>query len=352
MGSRYYVALLVDAAGAVVQRLGSSVSGPGGTDHLFVGPAGGAVPDGMRRIDVSGNDMWLLMRVATDGTAADEKEAARLLRGFRLAPLANPALLDRPQEEPPVERQPLRAPSAPMGSLAFFHTLADMLRRNPVPAEDLGLLNRWTRIGLHPGRFDEAGLGDPARRGMERAIRDAEHAIAAAQFGIATTVNGWNYSMKIGQTGPDWALNAAIARGGYGNRPEDSVYYQRDLDAGGQPLSGSERYTMTFSPDALPPVGAFWSITAYSKADFDLFENPARRYAIGDRTAGLVRNADGSLTIALQRQRPADPLHRANWLPVGEGPFYLVIRTYDPQKAILTGQWAPPEVLRIADGGQ
>jgi hypothetical protein len=66
----------------------------------------------------------------------------------------------------------------------------------------------------------------------------------------------------------------------------------------------------------------------------------------GDRTAGLRRNLGGSITFALQAEAPTDPVLRANWLPVPSGPFYLIMRTYDPQAPILEGQWAPPQLLR------
>ena len=94
----------------------------------------------------------------------------------------------------------------------------------------------------------------------------------------------------------------------------------------------------------MPPVGAFWSITAYDQKTFDLMENPIRRYSLGDRTPGLQPAADGSLTIAIQATEPKDPALKANWLPVGPGPFYLVMRSYDPDPRIATGEWAPPPV--------
>lgn len=350
MENRLYVALIVDAAGAVVQRLNRGYSGPGGVDHVFVGPDNrDSLPSELRPIQVSGNDLWLLMRVATDGTQADEAEAARLLKRFRLEGLSNRATLDQPQVEYPVQQAPLLEPSAPMDQMDFFHKLARMLARNPVPAKDVGLLERWGRIHLQANRFDEAKLSQPARRGVLRAIHDAEQIVSAAQFGIANTVNGWNYSLVIGRTGNDWALNAAIARGGYGNLPEDSVYYQRTLDAEGAPLSGSHAYRLTFPTGSLPPVGAFWSITAYDVATFDFFENEVQRYAIGDRTPGLTANPDGSLTIAIQQRAPEEPLLRRNWLPVGNRTYYLIIRTYDPSLDILEGRWSPPELTRAPE---
>ena len=170
--------------------------------------------------------------------------------------------------------------------------------------------------------------------------------VSAAQFGVANNVNGWNYSDKIGRIRNDWALNATIARGGYGNLPEDSIYHQRNVDDRGEQLTGSRRYTMTFPVGQLPPVRAFWSSTAYDQSRMDLIENPIQRYALGDRTRGLQRNTDGSLTLAIQRDAPTDPVLRANWLPVGSDAFYLIMRSYDPEASIVNGTWAPAPVVQ------
>ena len=61
-----------------------------------------------------------------------------------------------------------------------------------------------------------------------------------------------------------------------------------------------------------PEVGAFWSISMYD-IEGNMVTNEIDRYSIGDRTAGLVRHADASLTIAIQPERPTD--ETVNWLP-------------------------------------
>jgi hypothetical protein len=50
----------------------------------------------------------------------------------------------------------------------------------------------------------------------------------------------------------------------------------------------------------------------YDLPDFYLVANPIGRYSIGDRTPGLRRDADGSLTSVIQHDQPADT---SNWLP-------------------------------------
>lgn len=344
---RLYVALVADAAGGVATRVNSRVTGPGPVDLMFVGPGwNGQAPVGVRVLRQATNDLWLLMRVASVG-GPDEAAAASLLRRFVLAPLSQRGNMPAEGRNADVASAPLEAPMQPYGSLDFFKVLDAQLARNPLPAEDQGLAARWQRIGLGSGGFDAAKLSPPVRRGLERAIASADRIVQAAQFGIANSVNGWNYSDKIGRIRNDWALNAAIARGGYGNLVEDSVYHQRSLDERGVQLTGQHAYTMTFAAGQLPPVAAFWSITAYDQASFDLIDNPIRRYSLGDRTAGLKPNPDGSLTIAIQRDEPADPVLRANWLPVGDRPFYLIMRSYDPAQEIATGRWAPPPVVRV-----
>jgi hypothetical protein len=52
--------------------------------------------------------------------------------------------------------------------------------------------------------------------------------------------------------------------------------------------------------------------------DFYLVANPIDRYSIGDRTPGLRRDSDGSLTILIQHEQPADT---SNWLPAPAAPF-------------------------------
>jgi hypothetical protein len=44
----------------------------------------------------------------------------------------------------------------------------------------------------------------------------------------------------------------------------------------------------------------------YDLPDFYLVANPIDRYSIGDRTPGLRRDNDGSLTIVIQHEQPAD----------------------------------------------
>ena len=70
----------------------------------------------------------------------------------------------------------------------------------------------------------------------------------------------------------------------------------------GRPLRGRNRYAIRFPRGELPPANAFWSVTLYGQ-DRYLVPNQIDRYAIGDRSKGLRRGRDGSLTIYVQHAR-------------------------------------------------
>ena len=79
---------------------------------------------------------------------------------------------------------------------------------------------------------------------------------------------------------------------------------------------------------------------------FFLVENPINRFSIGDRTRGLVTNADGSLDILIQRERPEGAM-AANWLPAPAGAIRLSLRAYLPGKALRERKWRVPGVMKV-----
>ena len=60
----------------------------------------------------------------------------------------------------------------------------------------------------------------------------------------------------------------------------------------------------------------------------------------------LKKNADGSLTLFLQKGSPGKD-NESNWLPAPEGPIYVVMRLYWPKKEALDGTWKPPVVQLV-----
>ena len=137
---------------------------------------------------------------------------------------------------------------------------------------------------------------------------------------------------------------ALAARGGlWGNHGYEAAYPMTYTDADGAQLDGRNRYILRFGQE--PPVGAFWSITMYDLPGFYLVANPVNRYSIGDRTPSLRRDSDGSITIVIQHEPPADT---SNWLPPPAGPFRPLLRLYQPRAAILDGSYQIPPITKPA----
>lgn len=166
--------------------------------------------------------------------------------------------------------------------------------------------------------------------------------------------NGWQRQENGGLWGSDW-FGRAQAAVVYilVNDYHEAVYFIRGTDAKGRLLDSKYTYTMTFPKDDLPPVdrskGGFWSLTMYDR-DYFMLPDPANgRTNIGTVSLDaeeLKFAPDGSLTLTMSRQPPADADAKANWLPAPEGQFALIVRAYVPTQAILDGSYKLPNVER------
>jgi hypothetical protein len=205
-------------------------------------------------------------------------------------------------------------------------------------------------LRLKPGRrFDQRAFSKAERRAILDGIEQG-HADIRAAAGRGRTIDGWTYGQRhLGNFGDDYVYRAATALTALGALiPGEAVYVSCAVDAERRPLSGTQRYALTFPADSLPPAGAFWSLSAYEvtpegRAFFA--DNPIDRYSIGDRTPDLARGTDGSLTIYIQHDNPGDA-RAANWLPAPGGPMRLVLRAYQPDEAMIEGRYRVPAVRR------
>lgn len=158
------------------------------------------------------------------------------------------------------------------------------------------------------------------------------------------TVNGWSSIRKAGQPGNGLLVRAALQKAlPVVNVFEEAAYWTATVDGAGRKLSGGRAYRLHFPPGQLPPNGAFWSLTATDPLGY-METNPAGRSSVDDHS-GLVTNADGSVDILLQRQRPGGPAQ--NWLPTPAGRFKLMLRAYLPGTAVLDGTYAVPPVVEV-----
>jgi hypothetical protein len=340
---RYYVIQLLDAYSNTFAYVGRRTTGTRPGSYAVVPPGyKGALPAGVKRIQSPTNLVWVLGRTLVNDQA-DMPAVAELMRGYRSTALdawtagqrQDPLVLGGFPATPPVV--------IPTG-LDYFARLGEILASDPPPRRDACALRAFAKAGIGPDLKPTGRTLVAAFRAGKRIVARAER--RADRFG-AKGYNGWlNPGPYIGAYGRNYLGRAVIATAALGanTRPE-TVYPLAVDDISGRPLSGRHRYTIRFPRGQQPPANAFWSVTAYGK-DRYLVRNPIDRYAVGDRTKGLRRGRDGSLTIYVQHRRPAGAA-AANWLPVPSGRFRLAMRIYEPRRSVLTGDWQPPPVRRL-----
>jgi hypothetical protein len=215
---------------------------------------------------------------------------------------------------------------------------------NPPASRDRPILERLAAIGLRPGQpFSWAGLPAEIREALEAGLGEGREAVAVPP--TQQLENGWQSlhgRLEIGGAG--YLRRAQIANVALGIAPaEDATFPLTAVDGEGRRLNGAHRYALRFPAGDLPPVEALWSLALYDM-DQLLVDNPIGRYALGDRDE-LELGPDGSLEIAIQRDRPSGP--EENWLPAPEGDFNLMLHMYWPSRRVLDGSWTIPPVQRL-----
>ena len=352
---RYFMMPLYDLWTDTFAVPGSQTLPPSGGTFAVTAPGWkGDLPMGVQRIESPTRYVWIIGRVQTNGPA-DYPAVHAIQKAFALSPLSQ---VGKPPK-PPAEAEPAAASAkdadmtlAPltivnrMDAATFFTTALRLMVDNPPHAIDQPQLARLKMIGLVPGPdFDFAALSPAVRQALKDAktIGPMRLAQYAARSGQQRGV--WRVmTVSIGSYGADYDQRASIAMWGLGaNRPVDAIYPRTDRDEDGRMLDGANRYVVHFKAGALPPVSAFWSLTAYDASGFTV-PNKTDRYAIGDRDK-LAYNADGSLDLYLQNEDPG-PEKRANWLPIAPGKVNLNLRLYLPKPSALDGEWPMPTITR------
>jgi hypothetical protein len=234
-------------------------------------------------------------------------------------------------------------------SADFVRYLNFVLGHSRIHESEQELVRALTPIGVGTTTAPDALTWTPAvRSAIERGVSEARERIRAGT-GLRQLRGSWAMTDAWGDRermqGKYLQRATAALYGLFGLDREEAAYFGTSVDGGGEHLRGGDRaYIMRFPPDSAPPVRAFWSVTVYDSTGY-LIPNPIGRYSIGDRTAGLRRDADGGVTIYLQTNPPAAQ-NGVNWLPVPQGSFSLNLRLYRPDPLRIDA-YTPPAVQLI-----
>ena len=353
--SRYYSVMLCDGNTFNYGYIGSRATGSEAGDYMVVGPDWkGTTPPGIKKVFQSTTQFSVVAYRTQLFDAADMPNVEKVQAGYKVQPLSSyvkqpvtvaTAAVDFPKA------------NAELVKKNFFEYLDFALQFAPAAPEEKEIRAKLARIGVGAGKtFDFKDLPLEHKIEIGLGMKDGEEKVEKYLASGQKDVNGWKIGSLFGDRqfySGDWLKRAAAAKGGiYGNDAVEAVYPMAKTLADGTVLDGSKHnYTLTFPAGQFPPVDAFWSVTMYDGKSQLLIENPINRYLINSpMLPGMKKNADGSLTLYVQKDFPGADKD-SNWLPAPNGPIYLVMRLYWPKTeapSVLppgNGTWKPPAIV-------
>jgi hypothetical protein len=346
--NRYFSVQLIDAYTFNFAYIGSRTTGNDGGSFLIAGPNWkGEKPKGVTKVIRSETEFVLAGYRTQLFNPGDLDNVKKVQAGYKVEPVSafgQPA----PAPAPAVDFIKPLTPEAQKTSPQVFNILNFVLQFCPTNPPETELMARFAKIGVGAGKTIDAsspemktaleqGIADAWAdfAGLKKSI-DAGKVTAGDLFGTREYLKN-NYLYRL----------AGAVLGIYGNSKQEAMYPVYTVDADGQKLAGSNRYTVRFAPGQLPPVNAFWSLTMYELPASLLVANPINRYLINSpMLPNLKLDADGGLTLIIQNESPGKD-KEANWLPAPKGPLIMYMRLYWPKDAALDGQWKAPPALRV-----
>lgn len=310
--------------------VGSRTTDGYGGNFAFVGPNFiGDLPDNVVPHKLPYNSVMFALRIAVDKNNQEEstKQVQEYQKKFKLTSLSN---WNNGKEGAAVPAS-IKAQPDYTNPLGFFQLIAGLMIDNPPSEKHAAQVEPFKYIGLVAGKpFLPDQLSKPTQAGLARAAKMGPDIISwKVKYRGTPYETRWN-KLREGTYDFDYLDRAAGAMEGlFVHDYIEAVYYSTyesyvPSTIEGQPGTGeffnsTNKYAIHFDSDQLPDskLYGFWSLTMYGP-DFQLVDNIIDRYSISDRTAGVVKNSDGSLDLYFQSERPdkeKEPTKYANWLP-------------------------------------
>lgn len=348
---RYYSLQFIDQYTFNFAYVGSRATGNGAGSYLLAGPSWrGEKPKGIKSVIRSETDFAFVLYRTQLFNPGDIDNVKKIQAGFKVEPLSKFLGTSAPAAAPAIDFTKPLTPEQERSSLEFFNVLNFILQFCPTDPSEKALMARFAKIGVGAGKtIDMGSLAPEMRQAMQDGMADAWKAFAdykekELDTGKRTSADG--FGTRAFLKNDYMARMSGAALGIYGNSKAEALYPVYFVDATKQPLTGTNRYTLRFARDQLPPVNAFWSLTMYGLPQSLLYANPIDRYLINSSMLpDLKRDVDGGITIYVQNESPGKD-KEANWLPAPKGPFFSVLRLYWPKPEAVTGKWKAPPLQR------
>jgi hypothetical protein len=317
----------------------------------FTGPGfSGTLPSGVTQIPMPINFPLLNFRAVKFSTDGQDQntEAAAFIAGLKTQPLSG--YINNPSHGPTIIAPDFYFTQSfkttadnliarrPLTFLRQLQTAVKAPQTPPLSPADRELSNQFDLL-FGNGTHCSSGLSAGTQKAFEWIINN---------YLTNTDQNRWIHFTNIADWGSNFLDRASTTE--YlqqSNGISTAAYYHTFRDADGSPLDGTnpEGYVLTFPAGKIPDAKLFWSLTAYTPDAIELVPNPANKYVVASYTPGLTYNGDGSLTVYMSTQPPANaPV--GNWLPIPPGNFNIVLRVYGPRGDVADNTYVPPGIAR------
>ncbi len=350
---RYYSIQFIDAYTFNFHYVGSRATGNDAGKFLLAGPGWkGDKPEGIKEVITSETDLVLGV-YRTQLFGPDDLENVKAVQeGYKLETLSQYLGTAAPTAAPALQYPQPLAKEAQKTSPEIFTILNFLLTSYcPTVPSEQELMARFAKINVGPGQtFDLSTFSPEVQQALKDGISDAwqefdqfkkdkldtGEVTSGDMFGTREFLKN-NYLYRM----------AAAVMGIYGNSEQEAMYPLYAVDANGDKLDGSNRYTMHFVSGEGPPAHAFASLTMYKLPESLLVENPINRYLINSPMfPDLEKDADGGVTLYIQHDSPGKD-KEPNWLPAPPGPFMMAMRLYWPKEEALNGTWKAPKAVKV-----
>ena len=353
---RFFHVQLIDLYTQNFAYFGKRATGSKGGNFLVAGPNWkGEAPPGIEKVARSETEIaYALYRTQLFGPA-DIDNVRKIQAQYKVQPLSAFLRQTPPPAAPVIDwpkPEPRNMTMAMTTTPEIFSYLNFLLTYCPAEPSEKDLLRDFAKIGIGPGKLlNVKALAPDLLKAMQDGIDDG---VKEFEFFKRTELD----TRKVGTPAlfgtrehlkNNYLYRYAAARLGiFGNSAEEAIYHGYFLDGSGAPLdAAAKRYALTFAKDGLPPANAFWSITMYDGKTQLLVDNPLNRYLINSpMLPQLKTDPDGGLTLYVQKDPPGKD-KEANWLPAPAGPFYLILRLYEPRAEALDGRWQVPPLRAL-----
>jgi hypothetical protein len=243
--------------------------------------------------------------------------------------------------------------------LRFFQALDREVQYEPWLTRDKAMIDSLKTIGIEKGKpfSPDAATRDV----LEHAIAEAHAWLAVRQEAILVppfdASARWALpaskellaALQSNYADPDsYPVDARGVTYSYGffsakHLGAGQYYLMTIKDKAGQPLSGASTYRLHVPPN--PPVTLYWSATVYDSATHALVRD-AKWSSRSSQTAGLQKNADGSVDVYFGATAPAGK--ETNWVPTNaNGGFEVLFRLYGVEKVFFDKVWKLPDVEKV-----